>query len=63
MARTKRRSWLLVPPSEDAVDEALGHGPDVLVVDLVELISPEARADAVKQLAGGRRAGGGVGEC
>ena len=52
MTRTKRRSWLLVPPSEDAVYEALGHGPDVLVVDLVELIPPEARADAVKQLAG-----------
>ena len=52
MDTSKRRSWLLVPPSEDAVEEALGHGPDVLVVDLVELIPPEARADAVKQLAG-----------
>ena len=51
MARTKRRSWLLVPPFEDAVEEALGHGPDVLVLDMVELIPPEARAQAVKGLA------------
>ena len=52
MDTSKRRSWLLVPPSEDAVEEALGHGPDVLVVDLVELIPPEARADAVERLPG-----------
>ena len=52
MARTKRRSWLLVPPFEDAVEEALGHGPDVVVLDMVELISPEARTQAVKGLAG-----------
>ena len=51
MARTKRRSWLLVPPFEDAVEEALGHDPDVLVLDMVELIPPEARAQAVKGLA------------
>ena len=51
MTRTKRRSWLLVPPFEDAVEEALGHGPDVLVLDMVELIPPEARAQAVKGLA------------
>ena len=52
MARTKRRSWLLVPPFEDAVKEALGHGPDVLVLDMVELIPPEARTQVVKGLAG-----------
>ena len=52
MTRTKRRSWLLVPPFEDAVEEALGHGPDVLVLDMVEFIPPEARAQAVKGLAG-----------
>ena len=52
MTRTKRRSWLLVPPFEDAVKEALGHGPDVLVLDMVELISPEARTQAVKGLPG-----------
>ena len=52
MTRTKRRSWLLVPPFEDAVEEALGHGPDVLVLDMVELIPPEARTQAVKGLAG-----------
>ena len=52
MTRTKRRSWLLVPPFEDAVEEALEHGPDVLVLDMVELISPEARTQAVKRLAG-----------
>ncbi len=51
MTRTKRRSWLLVPPFEDAVEEALGHGPDVLVLDMVELISPGARTQAVKGLA------------
>ena len=52
MTTSKRRSWLLVPPFEDAVDDALGHGPDVLVVDMVELVPPEARAQAVKRLAG-----------
>ena len=48
----KRRSWLLVPPFEEAVDEALGHGPDVLVIDMVELVLPEANAEAVKRLPG-----------
>ena len=52
MNTSMRRSWLLVPPFEDAVDEALGHGPDVLVVDMVELVPPEARAQAVKRLSG-----------
>lgn len=50
MSRFKRRSWLLVPPFEDAVDDALGHAPDVLVVDMVELLPPEARAEALKGL-------------
>ena len=45
------------------MEEALGHGPDVLVVDLVELIPPEARADAVKQLAGVVERAVASGEC
>lgn len=47
---SKRRSWLLVPPFVGAVDEALGHGPDVLVIDMVELVLPEANAGAVKRM-------------
>ena len=50
MPSSKRRSWLLVPPHEEAVDEALGHGPDVLVIDMVELVLPEANAESVKRL-------------
>ena len=50
MTRSLRRSWLLIPPSEEAVDEALGHGPDVVVIDMVDLIPPEADAEAVERL-------------
>ena len=50
MTRSKRRSWLLVPPVEEAVDEALAHGPDVLVLDVVELLPPEGRAQALERL-------------
>ena len=32
------------------MEEALGHAPDVLVLDMVELLPPEARADALKGL-------------
>ena len=50
MTPSARRSWLLVPPCEGAVDEALGFDPDVLVVDMVELVTPEARIEAVRRL-------------
>ena len=50
MPNSKRRSWLLVPPFEEAVDEALGHGPDVVVIDMVDLVLPEADAKAVERL-------------
>ncbi len=47
---SKRRSWLLVPPHEEAVEEALGKDPDVVVIDMVELVLPEANAESVKRL-------------
>ena len=50
MPNSKRRSWLLVAPFEEAVDEALCHGPDVLVIDMVDLVLPEADAEAVERL-------------
>ena len=52
MKESKRRSWLLVPPSADAVAEALVFCPDVLVVDTVELVSPDLRVRALKDLPG-----------
>ena len=50
MARSKRRSWLLVPPFEEAIDKSLGYGPDVVVIDMVDLVPPEADAEAVERL-------------
>ena len=48
----KRRSWLLVPPFEDEVEEGLSHGPDVLVLDMVEFVSPSGRDAALEGLRG-----------
>ena len=50
MARSKRRSWLLVPPFEGAIDEALGHGPDVVVIDMVDQVLPESDDEALERL-------------
>ena len=50
LPESKRRSWLLVPPFEESVDEALRHGPDVVVIDMVDLVPPEADAEAVERL-------------
>ena len=39
-----RRSWLLVPLSDEAlVEEAWAHGADVVVLDLTELVPEEAK--------------------
>lgn len=51
MNSSPRRSWLLAPPSRPAlVDEALRSGADVIVLDLVELVTeqdkPAARLEA-----------------
>jgi citrate lyase subunit beta/citryl-CoA lyase len=47
MDNPKRRSWLLVPASQaERVAEGLSSGADVVVLDLVELVRKEDRADA-----------------
>ena len=49
MANTLRRSWLLAPPlGENWFTDAFSHRPDVLVVDLVELIAESRKAQARK---------------
>ena len=46
-----RRSWLLAPPLDGSqVTKALSHHPDVLVMDLVEMV-PESRKHQARQQA------------
>lgn len=45
-----RRSWFLVPPlDKNQVAEALSYRPDVVVMDLVELVAEERKPEAHSQ--------------